>query len=102
MRSRKHSPGLSGEVLFLKRAVQDLIDIEAYTRERSPQGAARIGARIRKRADDLAQFPEQGTESPKAGVRQLYVGRTPYMLIYRIFGAEVQILTILHTSRRRP
>lgn len=89
------------KVRFLKRAVQDLMEIEAYTRRHSPQGAARVGARIRKRAYDLAQFPEQGTESPKAGVRQIYVGKAPYMLIYRVQGEEVQILTILHTSRRR-
>lgn len=87
-------------VRFLKRAVQDLIHIEAYTRKESPRGAARIGARIRKRADDLAQFPEQGTASGKAGVRQLYVAKTPYILIYRIKGDEVQIITILHTSNR--
>lgn len=88
-------------VRFLKRAVQDLINIEAYTREHSPRGAARVGERIRKRAYDLAQFPEQGTASEKAGVRQLYVAKTPYMRIYRIKRDEVQIITILHTSNRR-
>lgn len=89
------------KVRFLKRAVQDLIDIEAYTRQHSPRGAARIGARIRKRADDLAQFAEQGTPSDRVDVRQLYVAKTPYILIYRIRRQEVQIITILHTSNRR-
>lgn len=89
------------KVRFLKRAVQDLINIEAFTRKESPRGAARVGARIRKRADDLAQFPEQGTPSDKAGVRQLYVPKTPYIIIYRIKSDEVQIITILHTSNRR-
>lgn len=89
------------KVRFLKRAVQDLINIDAYTREHSPRGAARVGARIRKRADDLAQFPEQGTRSDKANVWQLYVAQTPYILIYRIEKNEVQIITILHASNRR-
>lgn len=88
-------------VRFLKRAVQDLLNIETYTREHSPRGASRIGARLKKRAEDLAQFPEQGTESEKAGIRQVYVAQTPYILIYRIKGDEVQIITILHTSNRR-
>ncbi len=88
-------------VRFLKRAVQDLINIEAYTRKHSPNGAARIGARIKKRADDLGQFPEQGTPSDKAGVRQLYVAKTPYILIYRLKKDEVQVITVLHTSNRR-
>ena len=89
------------KVRFLKRAVQALINIEAYTRQHSPRGAARVGARIQKRANDLAQFPEQGTQSEKAGVRQLYVSQTPYILIYRVKRDEVQIITILHTSNRR-
>jgi toxin ParE1/3/4 len=89
------------KVRFLKRAVQDLINIDNFTRKESPRGAARIGARIRKRADDLAQFPEQGTASDKVGVRQLYVAKTPYILVYRIKNDEVQIITILHASNRR-
>lgn len=89
------------KVRFLKRAVQDLNAIDEYTRERSPRGATRIGARIRKRVDDLAHFPEMGTASDKAGLRQLYVAKAPYILIYRIRDDEVQIITILHTSRRR-
>lgn len=89
------------KVRFLKRAVQDLINIDEYTREHSPKGAARVGARIRKRANDLAQFPESGQPSTKVGLRQLYVAKTPYILIYRVRDDEVQIITILHTSRRR-
>ena len=88
-------------VRFLKRAIQDLIEIDEHTRAHSPRGAARVGARIRKRADDLARFPESGTLSEKTGLRQLYVAKAPYMLIYRVRGNEVQIITILHTSRNR-
>lgn len=69
------------KVRFLKRAIQDLIEIDEHTRAHSPRGAARVGARIRKRADDLARFPESGTLSEKTGLRQLYVAKAPYMLI---------------------
>jgi toxin ParE1/3/4 len=89
------------KVRYLERAVNDLIKIEEHLRSESPRGAARIGSRIRKRADDLAQFPFQGTKSRRADLFQLYVAKTPYILIYRVKGEEVHIITIVHTSQRR-
>lgn len=89
------------KVRFLKRAIRDLNRIEAYIRAESPSGAKRIGARLRKRAQDLAQFPFQGTQSVRHDLYQLYVTRTPYILIYRVRDDEVQILTIVHASQRR-
>jgi toxin ParE1/3/4 len=89
------------KVRYLQRAVADLIRIEAHIRAESPRGAARVGARIRKRAGDLAQFPFQGTRSRRHGVFQLYVAKTPYILIYRLENDEVQIITVVHTSQRR-
>lgn len=88
-------------VRYLDQAVRDLIRIEAYLREHSPRGAARVGARIRKRANDLSQFPDQGTPSRRHGLRQLYVTKTPYILIYRVRDDEVHIITIVHASQRR-
>lgn len=88
-------------VRFTARALRDLNRINAYILSESPSGAARIGARIRKRANDLAQFPFQGTKSQRQDLFQLYVSQTPYMLIYRVRADEVQIVTIVHTSQRR-
>lgn len=89
-------------VRYLERAVADLTRIEAYLRSESPRGAARVGARIRKRAQDLAQFPFQGTRSrQRKNLYQLYVTKTPYILVYRVENDEVQIITIVHTSQRR-
>ena len=89
------------KVRFLKRAVRDLHQIEEYIRAESPSGAARVGARIRKRAEDLGQFPFQGTKSEHADLFQLYVARTPYILIYRVRNDEVHVITVVHASQRR-
>ena len=89
------------KVRFLARAAQDLARIAERTRTESPAGAARIGARLKKRADDLTLFPEQGTLSPRTGLREIYVTRTPYILIYRVAANQVQIITIVHAKQRR-
>ena len=87
-------------VRYTKRALGDLADIEAYLRKRSPQGAARIGARIRKRINDLAQFPRQSAQRPSSSVRILVVTRTPYLVIYRV-TTEVEIIAIIHSAQER-
>lgn len=88
------------KIRYTKRALRDLLAIETYIEQHSPKGAARIGARIRKRIDDLELFPEQGAPSEKQGVRLLVVTRTPYVVLYRV-RKDVEILTILHGFRRR-
>jgi addiction module RelE/StbE family toxin len=88
------------KVRYTKRALRDLAAIDVYITQHSPKGAARIGARIRKRIDDLRESPEQGALSEKQGVRILVVARTPYVVLYRV-RQEVEVLTILHGFRRR-
>lgn len=84
---------------YTKRALGDLAGIEAYLRQHSPRGAARIGARVRKRIDDLIQFPQQSAQSD-SDARMLVVTRTPYIVIYRI-TREVEILAIIHSAQHR-
>jgi toxin ParE1/3/4 len=88
------------KVRYTKRALRDLQAIEKYIRKHSPGGAARVGARIRQRIDDLALFPDQGAPS-KSGARMIVVTQTPYLAIYRVVAQEVQIVTIVHGMRAR-
>lgn len=88
------------KVRYTRRARDDLIRIEAYLRQHSPHGAARVGARIRKRIDDLAQFPRQSTQLGRVGdTRMLVVTRTRYLVVYRVTH-EVEIITVIHASQQ--
>jgi len=87
-------------IRYTKRALNDLARIEAYTKKHSPGGAARIGARLRDRVDDLLQFPDQAPVGERRGLRQLFVSRTPYIVIYRV-RTDIEIVTIVHVSQRR-
>ncbi len=57
--------------------------------------------RIRKRGNaDLAEHPELGRVGRVGGTRELVVTGTPYLLVYRIRGDELQILRVLHGRRQ--
>ena len=86
------------KIAYTKRALADLKRIQAYTKKHSPRGAARIGARIRKRIGDLLQFPDQGALLERGGRRMLVVTQTPYLVVYRV-TADIEILAVLHSSQ---
>lgn len=88
-------------VRYTQRALDDLRRIEIYTRSLSPQGAARIGARIRDRIAALTQFPLQAPPGEQPGVRQLVITQTRFLAIYRVKDENIDILAILHHARRR-
>lgn len=88
------------KVRYTRRALRDLGRIEAHVRRESPKGAVRIGARIRKRIDDLQQFPKQAKQGEGSKLRMLVVTRTPYIVVYRV-RLEVEIIAIVHAAQRR-
>ena len=57
---------------------------------------------IRETVTPLADFPQLGRLGRIAGTRELPVSRRPYIVIYRIQGAAIEILEVFHTSRRFP
>jgi toxin ParE1/3/4 len=89
-------------VTYSPRAAADLREIAAYLKPRSPQGAARVRAAIRRTVGLLPGTPAIGTPQNIEGVRKLAVGKYPYLIFYRIASVEeVRIITILHAARDR-
>lgn len=87
-------------IIWSERAKRDFDALVAYTRKHSPRGAERISTRIHKRIADLLSIPHQGSLLPK-NLRRLEITETPYLLIFRIQGDAIQIVTILHGRRNR-
>ena len=87
-------------IIWSERAKRDFDSLVAYTLNRSPQGAKRIATRILKRVDDLMSMPHQGSLLPK-DLRRLEISGTPYLLIFRVRGDAVHLVTILHGRRNR-
>ena len=88
---------------FTPRATQDLSDIAAYIRERSPQAALRVRASILEALQNLVLFPHVGRPQKVEGVRKLVARRYPYIVYYTAddIAEEVVVLSIQHPSRER-
>jgi toxin ParE1/3/4 len=84
------------------RANRDLHELISYIAEESIQGAELVADRILKVAELLTQMPRSGRSGRALGTRERVVGRTPYILAYRIVSRRVRILRNYHGARKWP
>jgi plasmid stabilization system protein ParE len=83
-------------------ALDNLETIERYIAERNPAAAARVKRRIRERIDQLADAPYLGRVGRVEKTRELVVSGLPYVVAYRVIDPDIEILAVLHGSRRWP
>jgi toxin ParE1/3/4 len=91
-------------VELTRLAQLDLDELIVYIGKDNPAAAVAISSRILARIDLLQEQPGIGRKGRRRGTRELVVEGTRYIVAYRIdaAGAEVQILRIVHSSRRWP
>jgi len=81
--------------------IADLAAVRSYLDE---QAGARIATRvvssIREASLGLTQFPHRGRPGRVAGTRELVFG--PYVIAYQVQGDSLEILRVLHGTRRWP
>ena len=87
---------------WLLIALEDLEQAGQYIAQSNPGAADRVIERIWKATQMLAEQPGIGRPGRVPGTRELVVTGTPYMVPYRVVENVVQILRVLHTSRRWP
>ncbi|HEY7244729.1 MAG TPA: type II toxin-antitoxin system RelE/ParE family toxin [Xanthobacteraceae bacterium] len=87
-------------VRYTLRAQADLEDIFSYLDERSLTTARAVRAEIKRRIDQLLDFPLMAPATEVPGVRELSVSRFPYKVYYELRGDEICVLHVRHTRRR--
>jgi toxin ParE1/3/4 len=90
------------KVAWTKSAVADLGSAYNFIAERSPGAAAKVIDRIEKAVAALARHPEIGRHGRVDGTRELIVPGTPFILPYRVTRKSVELLGLIHASRRWP
>ncbi len=90
------------QVKWLSIALADLNAEAAYIARDSPGAAERVVDNIFAAADRLAIYPASGRPGRVLGTRELVVPRTPYILPYRVRGQTLEIIRVLHGSRKWP
>jgi len=77
-----------------------LQEIRAYVARDKPVAAERLAIRIVAVVEALREHPYLGHTGTEPGVRELIIGGTPYVVLYRVHGKRVTIHTIWHAARR--
>lgn len=77
-------------------ARDDLVAIDTYWWTNNSMRADEILARIKASAEFLQSLPNAGPPLDDYPARKWSVRQTPYLLIYRIVGDEIEILRVHH------
>lgn len=80
-------------------ALAELDAIVSYLAARSPQGAARVGERVRAALEALAEHPGMGARTDDPDLRRLVLRPTPYLLFYEVTAEAVVVVGLRHGSR---
>jgi plasmid stabilization system protein ParE len=88
---------------FSPRAMQDLVEIADYIRERNPAASLRVRAAIIDSLQTLILFPDIGRRQTVRGVRKLVTRKYPCLVYYTVDPAaeDIIVLSIQHPARER-
>lgn len=88
------------KVAWTRRALADLGSAYEFIAEERPEAAVRVIDRIEKAVKAIARHPEIGRSGRIDGTRELVVPGTPFILPYRVTPKTVELLGVIHASRR--
>jgi len=89
------------EVVWSALARTRLREIRDYVARDKPQAAERLAMRIVTLVEALRTHPHLGRAGAEPGIRELVIGNTPYIILYRVQGERVIISTIWHGAQQR-
>jgi toxin ParE1/3/4 len=87
---------------WTRRALRDMQHLHDYIADDNPAAARRMVARIREAAGHLRRSPQMGKRGRVEDTRELVIAGTPYIVVYRLEGEQVQIVAVIHSAQRWP
>ena len=89
------------EIVWSALARSRLREIRAFVARDKPEAAERLATRIVAMVEALRNHPRLGRVGAEPGIRELVIGSTPYMVLYKVEGQRITISTIWHAAQRR-
>lgn len=90
------------KIVWTKLALHDLLHIRKYISADNPKAADDLLETIGKAIENLTGYPNMGRSGRVKGTRELAVIGTPYLVPYRVKKDRVEIVAVLHGSRKWP
>jgi len=89
------------EIVWSALARTRLREIRDYVARDKPEAAERLATRIVAVVEALRNHPRLGRVGAEPGIRELVIGSTPYIVLYRVQDQRITISTIWHAAQRR-
>ncbi|WP_421658900.1 type II toxin-antitoxin system RelE/ParE family toxin [Leptothermofonsia sp. ETS-13] len=89
-------------IVFLSLTVKDLVAIRAYIAEDDPEAAKAVASRLKQLIKRLSSMSNLGRPGRVFGTRELItskIGKTVYIVVYRVKDTRLEILRILPGMR---
>lgn len=90
------------EIVWRRLAIDGLEHAREYIAAHNPDAAARIFAAILSAVRRLADHPSLGRPGRVERTRELVVVGTPYVVVYTVIGASVNVIAVQHGARKWP
>ena len=90
------------QVKWLRTALRNLDEEATHIASDDVAAARVVVGHILNAVSMLAEQQGLGRPGRVPGTRELVVGKTRYLVPYRVRGDTVEILRVFHTSRRPP
>ena len=89
-------------VKWTPEALKDLDETIGYIAMEDKGTAKNIAIAIKAAAKSLAKLPNRGRPGLVEGTRELLVPHLPYFFVFLVQDEQVQILRLMHFSRKWP
>jgi toxin ParE1/3/4 len=89
-------------IVWTGPAIRDLVSLRNYIAGDKAAAADSQVNRIITMVAGLASFPHSGRPGRRPETRELVVGKTPYLVAYRLKEETIEVLRVLHSRQRWP
>ena len=87
---------------WTRLALAQLREIADCIERENPRAARHVVKTVRDQTMTLIAYPAIARTGRVEGTRELLIPGLPYVAVYRIVGKTIEILAVIHTSRRWP
>lgn len=84
---------------WTRLALADFLGAQEHIAKDNPLAAQAVAQRIDEAARWLLDQPYIGRAGHIEGTREHVVSKTPFLIVYRVRGSEIELLRIWHGSR---
>jgi toxin ParE1/3/4 len=91
------------KIIWSPRAIRDLESLRAFIARENPGAARRVALEIVETVETaLPVTPHIGRPGRVAGMRELVITGSPFVVPYRVKAERIQILRVFHGARKWP